>query len=129
MSSSGGSTAGGGAALVGAVLVGAGVTGAVVAGGRLVRGRAGFPLGDGAAVGVRPVLPDAPPEVAGAAEGRAGAVRAGGGMAVADGVTATVGDAWGVGGGGFCPAVASTNGMTLSGVIGPPTKLIPTSTM
>ncbi|PTA43494.1 GTPase [Micromonospora sp. RP3T] len=114
--------------MVGAVVVGgAVVAGGVVVGGLVARGVVvGLPLGDGEAVGIRAVLP---PGLAVGAGGRAGAVRVGGGTAVADGVTAVVGDAGGAGGGGFSSAVASTNGMTVSGVIGPPAKLIPTSTV
>ncbi len=115
--------------MVGAVVVGAVVVGAVVAGGVVGRGVAGaVRVGRGDTVVVR----SAPPGVAEVVEvagARDGTERAAVGAAVAVGVAVA---AWGVDGAGDgfrCSAVASTNGMTASGVIGPPAKLIPTSTV
>ncbi|WFE31939.1 GTPase [Micromonospora sp. WMMD975] len=120
--------------VVGAVVVGVDVGGSVVAGGLVVRGGGeGLAVGRGDAVALRLALLDAPPGVAEVVAGRGGAVRAGGGATVtadADGVTAVVvGEADGVGDGFSSSALASTNGMTASGVTGPPAKLIPTSTV
>ncbi|MEU4753492.1 hypothetical protein AB0F93_21230 [Micromonospora tulbaghiae] len=44
-------------------------------------------------------------------------------------VAAGAGDAGGFGEGSRCSEVGSTNGMTVSGVIGPPAKLAPTMTV
>ncbi|WFE42161.1 GTPase [Micromonospora sp. WMMD998] len=120
--------------VVGAVVVGVAVGGAVVAGGLVVRGGGdGVTVGRGDAVALRLALLEAPPGVAEVAAGRDGAGRAGGGATVtadADGVTAVVvGDADGVGAGFSSSVLASTNGMTASGVTGPPAKLTPTKTV
>lgn len=104
----------------GAVVAGGAVVGA---GGAVVDGTVeGLPVGRGDRLAVGAALPG----VAEVTCGRAGAVRAAGG---AEGGIEVVGDAGGVDGGGFSSAVASTNGMTVSGLTGPPAKLIPTSTV
>lgn len=51
------------------------------------------------------------------------------GVSAAGRVTAGAGVSAGFGDGSRCSVVGSTNGMTLSGVIGPPAKLTPTMTV
>ena len=61
--------------------------------------------------------------------GPAGTVRTSVGVSGVGRVTAGAGDAGGFGDGSRCSLVGSTNGMTVSGLIGPPAKLAPTMTV
>ncbi len=101
-----------GGAVVAGVWTGRGAVGAV----RVGRGYRG--LGEAVAAGAT--------EVAGT---RTGAVRTSVGASGVGRVTAGAGDAGWPGDGSRCSVLGSTNGMTLSGVIGPPAKLTPTMTV
>lgn len=101
---------------VGGAVVAAGVVRGTVGAVRVGRGYRG--LGEAVAAGAT--------EVAGT---RTGAVWTSAGASGVGRVTAGAGDAGGFGEGSRCSLVGSTNGMTLSGVIGPPAKLTPTMTV
>ncbi len=102
------------------------VGGAVVAGVRTGRGSVGAVRVGRGYRGLGGTVVAGATEVAGT---RTGAVRMSVGVSGVGRVGAGAGDAGGFGDGSRCSVVGSTNGMTLSGVIGPPAKLAPTMTV